>query len=76
VTLPSDDLTVSDLLAYKVDSLSCLCRRCGHTWPALIEMLPDATTLTTVRTLMQCPSCTSGTIEVEPDWPGGEPQPN
>lgn len=61
--------TVVDLVAEGVDSVEATCNFCGKSWPALISIMPDSTTLRKIRALLLCPTCSSADIDIEPERP-------
>lgn len=63
------ELTVADLATKGIDNVDVRCNSCGRTWPALISILPDQTTLRKVSALLSCPTCGSSDIDLETDWP-------
>ncbi len=63
------ELSVEELVAAGADSIEAHCGYCGKTWPALIDIMPDRTTLRKIRALLTCPTCGHADIDVEPIWP-------
>lgn len=63
------DLTVQELVAHGVDGVEASCNYCGRSWLALINIMPDQTTLRKVRALLACPTCGSADVDIEPQWP-------
>jgi len=61
--------SVAELVAAGADTVEAHCGYCGNTWPALIDILPDKTTLRKVRALLVCPTCGHADVDVEPIWP-------
>ena len=69
---PAETLvTVADMLAHGADAVSASCWRCNRIWRAPITMVPPVTTLAKIQALMQCQSCGSDRVRVEPAWPDG-----
>ena len=62
----SADLTVGDLVERGVEDVDAFCVGCGNMWQSPITVLPDATTLSKVASLMKCPACGGRDIEVVP----------
>ena len=63
------DLSVEERVDAGVDSVEAHCGYCGRTWPALISVMPDKTTLGKIRTLLACPACGHANVDVAPIWP-------
>lgn len=74
--MTSDDplrLTVAELGADGVDTIAAHCNFCGKSWPALISIMPEKTSLLKIRALLRCPTCSGSDIDVEPEWPAAPP---
>ena len=66
-------LKISELLALRVDSVKAHCHACGHSWVAIIDVLPDETTFEQIRSLMLCADCGGAEIDIDPIWQAAPP---
>jgi|APMI01.1.fsa_nt_gi hypothetical protein len=68
-----EQLSVGELHALSVDSVKGACHHCGHTWIAVIDVMPDRMSLEHIKSFMSCAACGEAEIELEPIWPTTPP---
>ena len=61
-----EHITVADLLAHAATGVDAHCVACGHLWWVSVDFMPKNINLAHVASLLICPVCESGRIEISP----------